>query len=842
MSNKRTPRAQVPISVCLIAKNEVDNLKPFYQSIRPLLTNKNDEVVMIDTGSTDGTVKKARSMGWRVIERPDLCSEDISELGKKWKPEIWDKYSDHPHFGKGLLRSFAEARQASFDAAKNEICMWIDLDDSLVNGQYLRGMIDNICLTKQRPPDAGIQMFLRYDYSFKADGTCNTILWRERIVSKTHFHWKGKCHEVLMPNEGATHIVARDANCPVVIRHRSPKAHEFSDLRNYIILRKDIEVDKNFDPRTLFYIGNAARGLKCYDEAIQWYSQFFHRSGSKDDVMSARLNAAYCWARLHNAWRGIKECQEAQLVDTTDPRPFYTAAALWGELENWNNVIASIMHGDQLQLRDTMHAIDPTTLTYQPALLLTQAHRELGHPEAAMESAQRLLQSAPNDPYTQELVNDVIAWGRAEINSRNLMNAISQAKDQRAAMDCFELSPHLLDRGLPSPEKESPGADSGKKTVAFFCGQSATRWGPPSVEKGVGASEKMVYEAARRLVKKGYNVQVYCRLNRPEGLCEEGIHWYYSGRFDPMLYRDVVIIWRIPQILEQVNIECGKLYVWMHDVGNDKVWTPAIQAKIDKVLFLSEFQRTLHPSLPDEKIYITRNGIDLDQHLWDGTEKKKKIIFFSSPDRGWQTAIQIFHGIGLYEKGYELHLFYGFGELWRKLAAEQGWGHIVELKADKRMYEYEDECKMMVLNTPGVYYRGRCGWKEMAKELMDSEAWLYPTRFDEISCVAAMEAMAAGCKVISTDHAALKETLKGYPYWTKIDLLADPGLTKPLILNALDANIDPAAGAEFAKKFDMTKLIDEWSDDLIGGNENVDDFRTSSGRGDPQDGEKRFRF
>jgi glycosyltransferase involved in cell wall biosynthesis len=837
MNQNPTPR--IPISLCLITKNEAKNITPFWRSIKPLLTHPDDEVVMVDTGSTDATIKEAMRRKWKVISRPDLCSLDISKLGKKWKPEFYDKYSKHPHFNNGILRSFAEARQIGFDAAKNEVCMWIDLDDNILNPQYLRGIIDNVSLNPSRPKNHGFTIFLRYDYSFKENGECNTVLWRERIVTKSDFEWKGACHETLIPREGRDYIMARDPECPVVIQHRAPKAHEFSDLRNYIIMRKDLEIDKHYDPRTLFYIANASRGLKCHKEALNWYNSFISRSGSRDDIMSARLNMAYCWSRMGNPWRGLKECTEAQLVDYQDPRPFYTAAALWGELQHWENVITNVMLGDQLQLRDTLHAIDPTTLHFHPALLLTQAHRELNHPEIALKAAERLLQSGPNDEYIKGLVEDTRAWAQAEMSSGAIMTALHAAKDPQEALKHFNISPHMLDRGLPSPESESPG-DKNKPTVAFFCGQSATRWGPPSVEKGVGASEKMVYEAAKRLVKRGFNVQVYCRLNRPEGVCDEGIHWYYSGRFDPMIYREYVIIWRMPQLLKQMSIECGKLFIWMHDVGDNSVWTQAIQDKIDKVFFLSDFHRSLHPALPDNKVYRTRNGIDITQHIYDETPKKKKIIFFSSPDRGWLRAISVFNTSGLYEQGYELHMFYGFGELWRKLAAEQGWGHVVELKADKRLYEYEDECKMLAEETPGVIYRGSVGWKDMAKELMDSEIWLYPTNFDEISCVAAMEAMAAGLKVVATDHAALKETLKGYPAWFKA--APDPGMAHNALLEAANTPANPTKAAEFAKKFDMDIVIDEWVNDLMEENKNGSDFRPSSDRGNPKDGEKRFGF
>ncbi len=60
-----------------------------------------DEIVIVDTGSTDATIEIARSFGARVIER-------------EW------------------TGSFAEARNVSFDAASGDWLMYLDADEVLV--------------------------------------------------------------------------------------------------------------------------------------------------------------------------------------------------------------------------------------------------------------------------------------------------------------------------------------------------------------------------------------------------------------------------------------------------------------------------------------------------------------------------------------------------------------------------------------------------------------------------------------------------------------------------------------------------------------------------------------
>jgi len=55
----------VKISVCLITLNEERNLPRCFKSVAPLA----DEIVVIDSGSTDATVKIARQSGARVIQQ-----------------------------------------------------------------------------------------------------------------------------------------------------------------------------------------------------------------------------------------------------------------------------------------------------------------------------------------------------------------------------------------------------------------------------------------------------------------------------------------------------------------------------------------------------------------------------------------------------------------------------------------------------------------------------------------------------------------------------------------------------------------------------------------------------
>jgi glycosyltransferase involved in cell wall biosynthesis len=102
------PAEDQTLSLCMIVRDEEEMLPGCLEAIRPFV----DEIVVVDTGSSDRTVAIAASFGARVVHFP------------------WNG-------------SFADARNVSLDAATGDWVMYLDADEHLVpeDGPMLRELL-----------------------------------------------------------------------------------------------------------------------------------------------------------------------------------------------------------------------------------------------------------------------------------------------------------------------------------------------------------------------------------------------------------------------------------------------------------------------------------------------------------------------------------------------------------------------------------------------------------------------------------------------------------------------------------------------------------------------------
>lgn len=238
-----------------------------------------------------------------------------------------------------------------------------------------------------------------------------------------------------------------------------------------------------------------------------------------------------------------------------------------------------------------------------------------------------------------------------------------------------------------------------------------------------------------------------------------GVHWYDSARYRD-IECDALVVSRYADMVQCVGGTKAKArLLWVHDVHCGAALTPAHALRFDRFLCLSNWHKeyfcSVYPFVDPERVTVTRNGIDLslfeqptvELHP-EGTATDPRIVrnprravYSSSPDRGLQTALDLWPLIRAEVPEAELHVFYGFDGL-RK--TQPPLADALEAKAKA---------------TGGVVLHGRVNPPELAREFMRSGVWFYPTWFSETSCLTAMQAQAAGLRIVTSPLAALNETV-----------------------------------------------------------------------------------
>jgi glycosyltransferase involved in cell wall biosynthesis len=174
----------------------------------------------------------------------------------------------------------------------------------------------------------------------------------------------------------------------------------------------------------------------------------------------------------------------------------------------------------------------------------------------------------------------------------------------------------------------------------------------------------------------------------------------------------------------------------------------------DGFAFVSAWQRDTfveHFSVPTQKSQIMRNAIAPPFHdmpaesPWFARATPPVLVYTSTPYRGLDMLLDAFPIIRAGIPGARLRVFSSMA-LYR-------W--------EKDPFEH---LYRRCANTEGVEYVGVVDQPRLARELRGAAALAYPTLFEETSCIAVLEAMAAGAAILTTALGALPETASGFAH------------------------------------------------------------------------------
>lgn len=352
----------------------------------------------------------------------------------------------------------------------------------------------------------------------------------------------------------------------------------------------------------------------------------------------------------------------------------------------------------------------------------------------------------------------------------------------------------------PNPPKRN-----GKKVV-FYVGNGVEEWNPHSVDiNGIGGSETAAIQMSKRLVKLGYEVHIYSSCGAAGEGIYDGVEYRTTDKFHD-IETDILVVSRWTPALGEASVKAKVKYLWTHDVIPLGITHESL-LKADKILALSQWHKQhIKKSVPfadAEKINVTRNGLDPERFRARPPRNPHKIIYASSPDRGLHALLENWGEIRKRVPDAELHVFYGF-KVWQSTADDAQSRLITDLQ--RRLAEMKDQ---------GVHTRGRVNQQTLAWEFLTAGVWAYPTWFSETSCITAMEAQAAGLRIVTSPIAALNETVADRGTMIEGNWLSNEYGRKfvDAVVNACNFEGDRETGMQdAAQRFDWNGVAQEWSE------------------------------
>ena len=191
---------------------------------------------------------------------------------------------------------------------------------------------------------------------------------------------------------------------------------------------------------------------------------------------------------------------------------------------------------------------------------------------------------------------------------------------------------------------------------------------------------------------------------------------------------------------------------WAHDLAEDWavdwIGEPGKRSAFDKLVFVSNWQLQQYNTLrnvPYSESVVLQNAI-VPIPLCKKPEDRINLIYHTTPHRGLEIVVPVFEK--LYSHfGDSIHLdVYSSFKIY-------GWEH-----RDVPYKDLFDRCD----RHPGITNHGTVSNEEIREALQKAHIFAFPSIWKETSCIAAIEAMSAGCAIVAPNLAALPETLSNF--------------------------------------------------------------------------------
>lgn len=287
--------------------------------------------------------------------------------------------------------------------------------------------------------------------------------------------------------------------------------------------------------------------------------------------------------------------------------------------------------------------------------------------------------------------------------------------------------------------------------------------GETIAKRSLGGSESAAYYFGRELALRGHRVTMFTNCEQggtwdgvsyvPAGPVTQqtplGQHFEFYARNTP---HDVLIVQRHPMAFDQLFASKVNI-LQTHDLALHRTsgMVNAMMWNVSAVTVVSEWHKRQVRDvygLTDEAVRVVPNGVDptlyvgCDTSIPLDSDGRLKLLYQSRPERGLEHLVRP-GGIMDRLRGVAQLFVCGYDNTTAEMAP-----YYAQLDAWARAL-------------PNVTQLGALTKRQLAGVQKRCDVLCYPTEFEEVSCITAMEAMHAHLPMVTSEKAALPETCAG---------------------------------------------------------------------------------
>lgn len=228
--------------------------------------------------------------------------------------------------------------------------------------------------------------------------------------------------------------------------------------------------------------------------------------------------------------------------------------------------------------------------------------------------------------------------------------------------------------------------------------------------------------------------------------------------------------------------------------------------RLHKIVFVSHWQAEQFRKIfriPGSKTQVIKNAC-IGTGKRSSSTGKTRLCYVSTPWRGLDVLLKAWEISDIDKEQCELHIF----------SSCKIYGP--EYSSEDQRYQYlYDWCERL----PGVFYRGSVPNEQLRREISEFDILAYPCTFEETSCIAVIDALSAGLRVVCSSIGALPETTEGWAriYSYEEDRMLHARLFSEIMKEEIDAlrsgSLDSHLSLQseiYADRWKWDKRIEEW--------------------------------